>query len=275
MLGAKDLVGRGRTAGVDGVICCEPEGGEICHVAKGALRLRLDFHGKMAHGAMPFQGRNPNRAVASTITALAELEQALQARHPEDQHLGHVWLTTTVLAAGDAAQMNVMPGAASTWLDVRTIPAVDHDELSRRADERRRLRPQREHDIAVDVMVIDDRPPVATAEDDRLVRALWDAHDGDRRKPAAPRRRARRHRRHRDHLAHRHAVGRVRARREVDRPPGGRVRRDRRPRHPRPRLRRGRRPVPARRREDRPAQRPHRRRRRPRRPPPTHDAAAG
>ena len=63
MLGAKDLVARGRTAGVDGVICGEPEGGEICHVAKGALRLRLDFHGKMAHGAMPFQGRNPNRAV--------------------------------------------------------------------------------------------------------------------------------------------------------------------------------------------------------------------
>ena len=43
MLGAKDLVARGRTTGVDAVICCEPEGGEICHVAKGALRLRLDF----------------------------------------------------------------------------------------------------------------------------------------------------------------------------------------------------------------------------------------
>ena len=51
---------RGRTTGVDGAICCEPEGGEICHVAKGALRLRLDFTGAMAHGAMPFQGRNPN-----------------------------------------------------------------------------------------------------------------------------------------------------------------------------------------------------------------------
>ena len=65
MAGAKDLVARGRTDGVDAVICCEPEGGEICHVAKGALRLRLDFTGKMAHGAMPFQGRNPNRAVGA------------------------------------------------------------------------------------------------------------------------------------------------------------------------------------------------------------------
>ncbi len=62
------------------LICCEPEGGEICHVAKGALRLRLDFTGKMAHGAMPFQGRNPNRAVGAAIGVLADLEAAVQAR---------------------------------------------------------------------------------------------------------------------------------------------------------------------------------------------------
>ena len=80
MIGAKDFVARGRADGVDGVICCEPEGGEICHVAKGALRLRLDFHGKMAHGAMPFEGRNPNRAVAAAIAALADLEREVQAR---------------------------------------------------------------------------------------------------------------------------------------------------------------------------------------------------
>ena len=74
MTGAKDFVARGRMVGVDGVVCCEPEGGEICHVAKGALRLQLGFTGKMAHGAMPFQGRNPNRAVATAIAALAGLE---------------------------------------------------------------------------------------------------------------------------------------------------------------------------------------------------------
>ena len=74
MAGAKHFVAAGHTDGVDGVICCEPEGGEICHVAKGALRLRIDLTGKMAHGAMPFQGRNPNRAVGRVLGALAELE---------------------------------------------------------------------------------------------------------------------------------------------------------------------------------------------------------
>ena len=62
MSGVRDFVARGHADGIDGAICCEPEGGEICHAAKGALRLRIDLTGKMAHGAMPFEGRNPNRA---------------------------------------------------------------------------------------------------------------------------------------------------------------------------------------------------------------------
>ena len=100
MLGAKDFVARGRADGVDAVICCEPEGGEICAVAKGALRLRIDLTGKMAHGAMPFQGRNPNRAVGQVIGALADLERSLQERFGEHPRLGHVWITPTVLRAG-------------------------------------------------------------------------------------------------------------------------------------------------------------------------------
>ena len=175
MLGAKDLVARGRTEGIDGVICCEPEGGEICHVAKGAIRLRLDLHGKMAHGAMPFEGRNPNRGVGAAIGVLAELERDLQGRHETHEHLGQVWITPTVLAAGSAGQMNVMPASASVWIDVRTIPGVDHDDL---VGEVSTLVASAagDHGIRADVTVIDDRPAVATAPDDPLVRAVWDAH---------------------------------------------------------------------------------------------------
>ena len=114
-------------------ICCEPEGGEICHVAKGALRLRLDFTGKMAHGAMPFQGRNPNRAVgAGDRRARRPGAARCRPRHGDAPAPRQVWITPTVLRAGEPAQMNVMPAGASVWVDVRTIPAVDHDELRRR-----------------------------------------------------------------------------------------------------------------------------------------------
>jgi succinyl-diaminopimelate desuccinylase len=176
MIGAKDFVARGRAEGIDAAVCCEPEGGEICHVAKGALRLRVDLTGKMAHGAMPFQGRNPNRAAGAVLEALAELEVDLQARHAEHPHLGRIWVTPTVLRAGEPAQMNVMPKVASIWVDVRTIPSVDHDELV--ADVRRRLADRaRRTGVEATVEVIDDRPAVEVPEDDALVRALWAAHE--------------------------------------------------------------------------------------------------
>ena len=63
MLGAKDLVARGRLDGVDGVICCEPEGGEICHVAKGALRLRFDCTARWPTGRC--RSRDATRTAAS------------------------------------------------------------------------------------------------------------------------------------------------------------------------------------------------------------------
>jgi succinyl-diaminopimelate desuccinylase len=124
---------------------------------------------------MPFQGRNPNRAVGATIGALADLEAAVQARHGEHPHLGHVWITPTVLRAGDAVQMNVMPAGASMWVDVRTIPSVDHRDLIEEVTAVVAAA-ARDLGIATAVDVIDDRPSVATAEDDALVRAVWDAH---------------------------------------------------------------------------------------------------
>ena len=219
MLGAKDLVARGRTVGVDAVICCEPEGGEICHVAKGALRLRLDFTGKMAHGAMPFQGRNPNRAAGQALVALAELEAALQARFGEHPHLGQVWITPTVLRAGEPVQMNVMPAGAAVWVDVRTIPDVDHDglvaELSAAV-----AASAADLGVTTDVTVIDDRPAVATAEDDHLGAGGVGCPRRRDGYGTPARWRAGRHRRHGHHVAHGHAVGRLRPGRQVDRPSG-------------------------------------------------------
>lgn len=175
MAGAKDFVARGRLAGVDGIICCEPEAGEICTVAKGALRLRVDFHGRMAHGAMPFAGANPNRALGRFLTAVEAVERELQERLGDHEYLGRAWLTPTVLRAGEPVQMNVMPADASVWLDVRTIPGIDH--LTLVADLRAAATEAGAGiGIASDIELIDDRPVVEVAPDAPLVRAVWDAH---------------------------------------------------------------------------------------------------
>jgi succinyl-diaminopimelate desuccinylase len=174
MLGAKHLVATGGMEGIDGVICCEPEGGEICHVAKGALRLRIDLRGVMAHGAMPFAGRNPNRAAAAVIDAIAVVEQEVQAEVGNDDYLGLPWLTPTVLRAGSPVQMNVMPADASVWFDVRTVPAISHEALLARV--RAAVgRAAEDFGIGWDVVVIDDRPAVHVSPDHALVRALCDA----------------------------------------------------------------------------------------------------
>ena len=175
MLGAKDFVSRGRADDIDAVLCCEPEGGEICPVAKGALRLRIDLTGKMAHGAMPFQGRNPNRAVGHVIVALTALERSLQERFGEHPSLGHVWITPTVLRAGEPEQMNVMPAGASVWIDVRTTPPVEHRDLLAELTDVVAASAAAAG-IGSELVVIDDRPAVATAEDHPLVAAVVAAH---------------------------------------------------------------------------------------------------
>ncbi len=168
MTGAKDFVARGHAAGVDAAICCEPEAGEICNVSKGALRLRVDVRGRMAHGAMPHQGDNPLPPLADLVTALADLQGELHAQHGEHPHLGRPYVTPTVVTAGTPAQMNVIPGLASLWLDVRTVPGVDHAALIKRIEQAAGPRST--------VEVIDDRPVVDTPATAPVVRALWDAH---------------------------------------------------------------------------------------------------
>jgi succinyl-diaminopimelate desuccinylase len=176
MLGAKHFVASGRAAGIDAAICCEPEAGEVCNTAKGALRLRVDFLGKMAHGAMPHHGRNPNVTLARFLVDIEDLQAELQGLHGEHPHLGRVYLTPTVLRAGEPVQMNVMPADASVWLDVRTVPGVDHEALAHEVGERA-LRAGKPTGVDARVTIIDDRPAVEIPAENPLVRALCAAHE--------------------------------------------------------------------------------------------------
>ncbi len=181
MLGAKrfaaDLTA-GRVPGVDrvdGVIVCEPEGGQVCPVAKGAIRLAITLTGAMAHGAMPWMGRNPLPAIGSLLAAIADTEHVLRAEHGDHPLLGPICLTPTVLRAGDPEQINVMPATATLAVDIRTTPAVAHPELiADLADTAARI--ARAADLTAQVTVIDDRPPVDTPVDHPVVRAMLAGH---------------------------------------------------------------------------------------------------
>jgi succinyl-diaminopimelate desuccinylase len=129
----------------------------------------------MAHGAMPHAGRNPIPVLARLVVALDELGAALAAQHPAHPDLGELYVTPTVVTAGDPAQMNVIPAIASLSLDVRTLPGVDHAQL---VELIRTLADQLAAEAGNSALltVIDDRPPVDLHRDHPVVRALAAAH---------------------------------------------------------------------------------------------------
>ncbi len=175
MIGVHDFVARGHARGVDGAIVCEPEAGEICTTQKGAIRLRVDLEGAMAHGAMPHQGRNPIVAIGALLAEVDELERELQSDHGEHPDLGLPYLTPTHVSAGSLPQLNVIPSSALLTLDVRTIPGVDHPELlGRLRDAADRVTSRTGVEATFTVLV--DRPPTLTPVDDPIVRAVATAH---------------------------------------------------------------------------------------------------
>lgn len=176
MLGAKAFAATALAREVDGAIIAEPEAGEICLVAKGAIRLRVSFAGAMAHGAMPQHGRNPIPAAGRLLASLADLQAELQKAHPAHEHLGEVYMTPTVLSAGSADQINVIPAHCTVCVDVRTIPGVSHSAVVSRVAALATSAGEPEG-VRSSVEVVDDRPPVDTPSSHPLVGALAAAHE--------------------------------------------------------------------------------------------------
>ncbi|MGH7918660.1 MAG: M20 family metallopeptidase [Candidatus Dormibacteraceae bacterium] len=168
MLGVRDFCRRGHAAGLDAALICEPEGYEVCVAQKGALRLRAEVPGRMAHGAMPQHGKDPIPPLADWVRAVGDTQAAVQRERGEHRHLGWDYLTPTWLEAGSEVQFNVIPGLASAGIDVRTTPGLDHGALVERL--RRALPP------GATLHVIDDRPATETPDDHPLARAALAAH---------------------------------------------------------------------------------------------------
>lgn len=175
MIGVHDFVACGHASDIDAAIVCEPEAGEICTTQKGAIRIRVDLEGVMAHGAMPHEGRNPIRAVTLFLNEVAGIERLYQQDPGEHADLGLTYLTPTHVSAGSLPQMNVIPRSGLLALDVRTVPGVDHGELLRilhsAADEI-----TAQTGVGLTLSVVVDRPPTTTPKDDPIVVAVADAH---------------------------------------------------------------------------------------------------
>ena len=115
--GSRALAASGFKA--DLAIVGEPTRLKVVTAHKGNLWLKLETHGKAAHGARPELGKNAVHEMAR-IVDLLETKYAAQLRRRRHPLLGHATINVGTIAGG--VQPNIVPAQCSITIDRRTIP---------------------------------------------------------------------------------------------------------------------------------------------------------
>jgi succinyl-diaminopimelate desuccinylase len=179
MIGIKDFIHRSHADDVDACLVAEPEENQLCLSMKGAIRAKVIVTGRMAHGAMPLSGVNPNTRLARIVLAFENFEIEEKRRCGADEYLGLPSVTFTVIQSpppGSPAQLNVMPGEALGYVDIRTVPKQDHETV------RNALRAiltglaADDPEFKAAIEFIEDRPVVAIGKDEPVVQASASAY---------------------------------------------------------------------------------------------------
>jgi succinyl-diaminopimelate desuccinylase len=171
MIGIKHYIKAGHADDVDACLVPEPEENNLCLSMKGAIRAIVRVHGKMAHGAMPLTGINPNTRLARIILAFEEFETAEKKRCGSDPYLGLPSVTFTVMRSppeGVPAQLNVMPSEALGYVDIRTTLAQNHDKVRAELEAILVRLAGEDKDFRADIEFIEDRPVVGISQEEPI-----------------------------------------------------------------------------------------------------------
>lgn len=178
MIGIKHFINRGWAQGVDGAIICEPEENQICITQKGAMRAILRTFGKMAHGAMPLTGVNPNTKMAQIICELMVLEEMEKQRVGQHQYLGWPSITPTIILGPEKGepQINVIPDHCMTTMDIRTVPGQTHEQLRSNIENVLAQLSAKDPEFKATLEVIESRPWTETNLDNPIVLASVESY---------------------------------------------------------------------------------------------------
>jgi len=179
MLGVQDYIKKGHADDVDACLVSEPEENQLCLSMKGALRAIVKVTGKMAHGAMPLAGINPSIRMARIILAFEVFEKAEMERCGKDEFLGWPSVTFTVVQsppAGEPAQLNVMPAESIAYVDIRTIPGQEHEEVKKQLQEALNRLAADDPDFHAEIEFIADKPVVSMEKDEPIVMIVAEAY---------------------------------------------------------------------------------------------------
>lgn len=123
LCGSRALVAGGLKA--DLAIVGEPTRLQVVTAHKGNLWLKLETHGKAAHGSRPELGRNAVHEMAR-IVDLLETKYAASLRKRRHPLLRHATVNVGAIAGG--VQANIVPDHCSIMVDRRMLPG-ETDEL--------------------------------------------------------------------------------------------------------------------------------------------------
>jgi acetylornithine deacetylase/succinyl-diaminopimelate desuccinylase-like protein len=115
--GSRALAASGLKA--DLAIVGEPTRLELVTAHKGNLWLKLETHGKAAHGSRPDLGKNAIHEMAR-IVDLLETKYAAQIRRRRHPLLGHATVNVGTIVGG--VQANIVPAHCFITIDRRTVP---------------------------------------------------------------------------------------------------------------------------------------------------------
>ena len=179
MLGIKSFIRAGYADDVTACLVPEPEENNLCICMKGAIRAIVTVTGKMAHGAMPLSGINPNTRMARIILAFERYETEEKERCGTDPFLGLPSVTFTVIQSpppGSPPQLNVMPGDAVGYVDIRTTLSQNHDAVRARLQGILRELAAEDPDFKAEIEFIEDRPVVGISRDEPIARVSAEAY---------------------------------------------------------------------------------------------------
>jgi acetylornithine deacetylase/succinyl-diaminopimelate desuccinylase-like protein len=116
-IGSRALAASGFKA--DLAIVGEPTRLKIVTAHKGSVWLRLETHGKAAHGSCPHLGKNAVHEMARVVEVL-ETGYARQLRRKNHPLLGTATVSVGTIQGG--SQPNIVPAACVIGVDRRTLP---------------------------------------------------------------------------------------------------------------------------------------------------------
>jgi len=179
MLGIKSFIRAGHADDVTACLVPEPEENNLCICMKGAIRAIVHVTGRMAHGAMPLSGINPNTRLARIVLAFERYEAEEKKRCGKDPYLGFPSVTFTVIQSpppGSPPQLNVMPGKAVGYVDIRTTLSQDHDAVRARLQRILSELAAEDPDFKAEIEFIEDRPVVGISRDEPIARVSAEAY---------------------------------------------------------------------------------------------------